>query len=189
LKKLIKQVHGFGDIESLLFSDKHKNVYMALPSGMTPKGTDPNLLVTRMALDSNILPVPVVDVTVPDLGFYLDSLPSYGIVYATRNGRHVNYTIKDIRRDWSRLFVKNSLYMTFARTRYRTVRQALLEFHSSADRGNQLVEKLSFKLFSRPLTAYTQEVIARIFLGAAIVKKYSNFFKGLPKVPTPQGSL
>ena len=171
-----------------MFSDRHKNVYLALPDGKTPRGTEPDLLVTRIALDSNILPVPIVDSNIPDLGAYFNSLPSFGVLYATRNGRHLPYRLKDLKRDWTRMFAKNSLYLTLARTRYRTTRQALLEFHGSAERNNRLVSQLCQKIYGRR-TAYTEECISRIFLGAAIVKKWSLFFKGLPSLPSTSGKI
>ncbi len=117
----------------------------------------------------------MTDDELTNLSDYFCFLPSSGFLYATRNGIHVDYKIQDLKRDWNRLLPANSAYRTLARSRYKTLRQALLEFHGSSSRNNRLVDALAVKLYGR-VTAYTQENVQRHILGAAVAKKWAMFF-------------
>lgn len=164
-----------GDIESLLFTDKHKSVFISIPSFVEPG--DPNIFVIRMMLDAEILPVPKVGGHINNLHIYFDNLPKRGVLYAMRNGYRVNYGLQDLKRDWGIIFKKNSMYRHLAKTRYKTPRQALLELHNSAERGNKFFQRLQMALYGK-VTAFTEEATARQLLGAAVVKRYQKVFRG-----------
>ena len=171
---------ALGDIEEHLFTDKHKSVFIAVPSAKEEGKLA--FLAIRILLDNDLLPVPKTDY-VSNLNEYFSVLPKRATIYAMRNGRLLNYSVDDLRRDWNRFFSKNSFHRHLAAKRYKTARQALIEFHTCTDRGNRFFQQLTKSLFGR-VTAYTEEQASRVLFGAAIVLEFKRFMN--PGVPLPK---
>ena len=166
--------HAMGDVEELVFMDKHKSVFIS-PPAKEEKGPVAHLVV-RIMLDKEKLPLPQVDPHIKNLREYYNILPRRGTVYAMRNGYLVNYTLEDLRRDWNSLFTKNAAYRHIAKQRYKTAKQALIEFHSNTDRGNRFFQTLVRGLYGR-FDAYTEQLGERVLFGAAIVLEWPKMFK------------
>lgn len=163
-----------GDIDELIFSDKHKSVFCGVPA-QNENGNVAELAV-RILLDAEKLLVPRTDPGIKNLNNYFDGLPRRAVIYAMRNGRRVNYSLEDIRRDWNLIFKKNAYYRHLAKTRYQTPRQALLEFHASTERNNRFFQQLVTSLYDR-ITAFTEERAARTIFGAAIVHRFRSMYR------------
>lgn len=168
-------LHCAGDVEDLVFADRHKSVYIAVPAQNETEGKVAHLAV-RILLDNDILRVPPTDPDTKNLKTYFDVLPRRATLYAMRDGRHVNYDHEGLRRDWNRLFAKNAMYRALAAKRYKSARQALQEFHSCTVNGNRFFQKLTQALYGR-ITAHTEECAARVLLGAAVVKQFPRLYK------------
>ena len=176
---LIKPHTVLGDFESMIHSNRDRQLYLTLD--MEPGRV--NLLATRIALDKNILPVPPFQNDDDEenplvLGNYLRNLPSGGLIYAMRGGVLLNYSLRDLRRDWKRLFVPDPIYLGL-RCRYEGVEQALSEFHHCEQTG--ILRVLQQRLYGRE-TAHTLVCAMRSIWGAAIGREFSKFFETLPKL-------
>lgn len=167
-------LHVCGDIEAHVFTDRHKSVFIDCPQHREEGKIA--LLAVRIMLDSETLQVPPVDFDVGDIKNYFSCLPRRAVVYAMRNGTRVNYGLDDLRRDWQKIFKKNAYYRHLARTRYKSSKQALIEFHSSTNRGNRFFQTLTRTLYGR-ITAYTEECASRALLGAAVVLEFPSMFR------------
>ena len=169
--------YAMGDIDELVFADKYKSVFLSVPTQL--ETGKKSFLAVRILLDNDLLKVPRTG-GILDVADYFRCLPTRAAVYAMRNGKLLNYSLDDFRRDWNRFFKKNSMYRHLAAKRYKSSRQALIEFHSCTDRGNRFFQKLTIAIFGR-ITAFTEECAARVLFGAAVVLEFPKFFKhGIP---------